>query len=107
MREQYEEAERLVREAQSAAESASAGDVPPRGWQVPGGPPPGGSLPDLSALTALVESLRGAIPPELSRQLAEALRELLLALRAVLDWYIARLEPSERPEADVQDIPVE
>jgi hypothetical protein len=108
MREQYEEAERLMREAErAAAEAASEGEVPPRGWQVPGGAPPGGSLPDLAALTALVESLKGAIPPELSRQLADALRELLLALRAVLDWYIARLEPSERPPAEVRDIPVE
>ena len=52
---------------------------------------------DLGQLAALVESLRGVVPPELSRQLAEALRELLLALRAVLDWYIARLEPASRP----------
>jgi hypothetical protein len=58
-------------------------------------------------MTALAESLRGAVPPDLSRQLADALRELLIALRAVLDWYIARLEPPERAAADVQDIPVE
>jgi hypothetical protein len=30
-----------------------------------------------------------------------------LALRAVLDWYIARLEPSPPVDSDVQDIPVE
>jgi hypothetical protein len=104
IREQYAEAERLVREAQRAAEDAAADEVPPRGWEVPGDRQ---SLPDLSVVTALLESLRGAIPPELTRQLAEALRELLLALRAVLDWYIARLEPAERPQEDVQDIPVE
>jgi hypothetical protein len=108
MREQFEEAERLMREAEhAAAEAASGGEVPPRGWEVPGGGATSTSFPDLSALTALVESLRGAIPPELSRQLVDALRELLLALRAVLDWYIARLEPSERPSTEVQDIPIE
>jgi hypothetical protein len=109
MREQFEEAERLMREAERAAAAAAsqAEEVPPRGWEVPGGGATSASFPDLSALTALVESLRGAIPPELSRQLADALRELLLALRAVLDWYIARLEPPERPPTDVQDIPVE
>ena len=108
IREQYAEAERLVREAQSAAEDAADEEVPPRGWEVPGGRQPlTGSLPDLSALTALLESLRGSIPPELARQLADALRELLLAVRAVLDWYIARLEPAERPEREVRDIPVE
>jgi hypothetical protein len=105
LREQYAEAERLVREAQRAAEEAAASDVPPRGWEVPGGRPES-AWPDLSQLTALVEGLRGAVPPELARQLADALRELLLALRAVLDWYIARLEPPEPPN-DVQDIPVE
>jgi hypothetical protein len=106
MREQYEEAERLVREAQRAAEEAAARSVPPRGWSVPGAepqPPPF----DLAQLTALIESLRGVLPPDLARQLADALRELLLALRAVLDWQIARLEPSPPPDSDVQDIPVE
>ena len=106
MRAQYEEAERLVREAQRAAEQAAAGAVPPRGWRVPG-EEAAGSFPDLGQLAALLESLRGAVPPELARQLADALRELLLAIRAVLDWYIARLEPSPPPDSDVEDIPVE
>ncbi len=103
----YAEAERLMREAQAAAEAAAAASsVPPRGWSVPGEErqPPAF---DLSQLTALVESLRGVVPPELARQLAEALRQLLLALRDVLDWYIARLEVDEEPPRDVQDIPVE
>jgi len=103
--EAYAEAERLIREAQRVAEEA-ARTVPPRGWSTPGEertPPPF----DIGQLTALVESLRGVVPPELARQLAEALRQLLLALRAVLDWYIARLEGGDAPERDVQDIPVE
>ena len=66
-----------------------------------------GSFPDLGQLAALLESLRGVVPPELARQLADALRELLIAIRAVLDWYIARLEPSEPAGSDVEDIPVE
>jgi hypothetical protein len=106
VRARYEEAERLVREAQRAAEEAATRTVPPRGWSVPG-EDGGGSFPDLRQLTALVESLRGVVPPDLARQLADALRELLVAIRAVLDWYIARLEPPEPPESDVQDIPVE
>jgi hypothetical protein len=106
LREQYEEAERLVREAQRAAEEAAAGAVPPRGWSVPGEEPRPPAF-DLAQLTALVESLRGVVPPDLARQLADALRELLLAIRAVLDWYIARLEPSPPPDSDVEDIPVE
>jgi hypothetical protein len=101
----YAEAERLIREAQRAAEAA-ASSVPPRGWSTPGEErtPPAF---DLGQLTALVEALRGVVPPELARQLADALRQLLLALRAVLDWYIARLEGDETPQRDVQDIPVE
>ena len=106
LRAQYEEAERLVREAQRTAEEAAEREVPPAGWSVPGSEPHAPAF-DLGQLTALVESLRGVVPPDLARQLADALRELLLAIRAVLDWYIARLEPSEPPEADVEDIPVE
>jgi hypothetical protein len=106
VRAQYEQAERLVRDAQHAAEEAAGGAVPPRGWSVPG-EGRAEALPDLSQLTALVESLRGVVPPELARQLADALRELLIALRAVLDWYIARLEPPEPEDSEVQDIPIE
>jgi hypothetical protein len=104
LREQYAEAERIMREAEQAAARA-AGDVPPRGWEAPGDRSSG--LPDLGQLAALLESLRGAVPPELTRQLADALRELLLAIRAVLDWYIARLEPPEPEDSEVQDIPIE
>jgi hypothetical protein len=107
LRAHYEEAERLVREAQRAAEEAATHTVPPRGWSVPGDEPRPNAFPDLAQLTALLESLRGAVPPELTRHVADALRELLIAIRAVLDWYIARLEPSERTPLEVQDIPVE
>jgi hypothetical protein len=106
LRAQYEEAERLVREAQRAAEEAASGSVPPRGWSVPG-EERANAFGDLGQLAALIESLRGVVPPELARALADALRELLVALRAVLDWYIARLEPSEPASSDVEDIPVE
>jgi hypothetical protein len=105
-RDAYAEAERLMREAQRAAEEAARASVPPRGWSVPGEEPRSPAF-DLGQLTALIESLRGVVPPELAHQLADALRQLLLALRAVLDWYIARLEGGEAPERDVQDIPVE
>jgi hypothetical protein len=106
LRAEYEEAERLVREAHRAAEAAANAQVPPRGWSVPGEEPRPPAL-DLSQLAALIESLRGVVPPDLARQLADALRDLLIALRAVLDWYIGRLEPPESADSDVQDIPVE
>jgi hypothetical protein len=106
LREQYAEAERLMREAEQAARAASS--VPPRGWSVPGSGGPAAPPPfDLGQIAALIESLRGVVPSELTRQLADALRDLLIAIRAVLDWYIARLEPPEPASSDVQDIPVE
>jgi hypothetical protein len=108
VRDQYAEAERLMREAEQAARQAaeSAREIPPRGWSVPGAEQPAPAF-DLAQIAALVESLRGVVPAELSRQLADTLRELLIALRAVLDWYIARLEPAEPSAPDVQDIPVD
>ena len=105
----YEAAEKLVREAQEKAERVAreaASSVPPNGW-ASGEAPPQSAFPDLNGLVALLDGLRGHVPPEVARQLADALRELLIALRAVLDWYIARLERPEPPDSDVQDIPVE
>jgi hypothetical protein len=95
-----------MRAAQEAAERAAAAssEAPPRGWQAPGGGP---AFPDLTALFGLADALRGTVPPDLLDQLTDALRDLLLALRAILDYSIARLE---RPAADpvaVEDIPVE
>jgi hypothetical protein len=102
-------ADRLVQDARRQAEASAAGgdDVPPRGWE------PRRSaesyLPDLRALTALLDSIRAAVPPELSRQLLEALRDLLLAVRALIDWYLERLsEPGAGAGApEVEDIPLD
>jgi hypothetical protein len=106
------EAERLVREATERAEAIARGegDPPPRGYDVPrpsADRPSGGPFPDLSALTALLDAARGALPPELARQLAQALRELLIAIRAVLDYSIERLGQVEQPPPEVEDIPIE
>ena len=106
----YEAAEKLVREAQARAEQAAkeaARDVPPNGWSA-GSPPPSNSVfPDLGALLGLIEGLRGQLPPELARQLADALRELLIAIRAVLDYTIERLDSPPAPEREVEDIPIQ
>ena len=112
-------ADRLVREATERAERADAAfrerlaDVPERGWEVPDdakSPPAGAS--ELQAIVALLGSLRDVIPSELSQQLAEAVRELLLAVRALIDWYLTRLEQLPRgggsspPEDRVEEIPI-
>jgi hypothetical protein len=78
---------------------------PPSGWQAPEDGVPS-SAADLEPLLQLVEALRGLVPPELQRRLAAAIRELLLALRALIDWYLERLEQRDRQPADVQDIPI-
>jgi hypothetical protein len=105
----YQEAERLLREAQAKAEEAAraaSSSVPPRGWSTPEGGS-GSPFVDLAALTALLDAVKGTVPPELVRQLADAVRALLLALRALLDFYIERLEPERTPTVQVEDIPVE
>jgi len=105
------EAERLVREATERAEAMARGrGVPPRGYDVPQDERERGAaavFPDLSALAGVLELARGSLPPELSRQLAHALRELLIALRAVLDYSIERLEPDEPAPIQVEDIPIQ
>jgi hypothetical protein len=100
-------ADRLMREAEGRARDAP--ETPPRGWDVPREQhgSTAGPFADLAALAALLDSLRGQIPPELARQLADAVRELLVAVRAVLDYAIGRLEPRAPAEREVRDIPIE
>lgn len=94
-----EAAERMIAEATEAASQP-----PPAGWQAPR---PDQEQPgDLDLLMQVVNSLRDLIPPELQRRLAEAMRELLLALRALIDWYLERSERRRAGPAEVQDIPI-
>jgi len=100
-------AERLLADAAQRATRRP----PPAGWQQP--PPEEGTTgsasglgADADLLLAVVGALRERIPPELQQRLAEAVREVLLALRALIDWYLERSE-RRRPEAsEVQDIPI-
>jgi hypothetical protein len=68
-------------------------------------PPPRG-FPDLSPLIAVVDALRRVVPVELQDQLNALQRELLLTIRALIDWYLERLEGSQRATV-VEDIPIE
>ena len=78
---------------------------PPAGWQIPEDPA-AGIVPDLEPFLAFAQALRDLIPPELQRRLLAALRELLLALRALIDWYLERLERRREQSVEVQDIPI-
>jgi hypothetical protein len=71
-----------------------------RGYGAPGG------LPDLAPLFALVDALRRMVPVELQTQLNALQRELLLTVRALIDWYLERLDDSQRA-AVVEDIPID
>jgi hypothetical protein len=102
-----EVAERLIAEAAGAALRRP----PPAGWQTAGSGPPEGEAPargasEVDLLLETIRSLRDRIPPDLERRLGEALRELLVALRALIDWYLERTERERREPSEVQDIPI-
>jgi hypothetical protein len=104
--EAFAAADRLVREAEAAARRR-AGDVPPAGYEGERTAGERSAFGDLQALAGLLEAARTSVPPEVARQLAEATRELLLALRALIDWWIARLEQQPERPVEVQDIPID
>src|SRR4051812_29335672 len=102
----YAAADRLVREAEAAARARS-GDVPPAGYEGERSSGERSAFGDLQALAGLLDVARTSVPPEVARQLAEATREMLLALRALIDWWIERLEREPEQRVDVQDIPID
>jgi len=77
-------------------------DEPPR--QPP--PPPYGRSFDPSALFVLLDGMRRAAPREVQGQLTQLIREFLLTLRSLIDWYLERLDrPHRVPE--VENIPID
>ncbi|MGI8428339.1 MAG: hypothetical protein ACR2OB_03330 [Solirubrobacteraceae bacterium] len=124
-----ETAERLIREA--AAEALAPGAhsgrrppasepdgspprstesrPPPAGWQVPEDDRRSArtrAASEIELLLDLVHSLRELIPPELQHRLAQAVREALLAVRALIDWYLEHLERRPAEVDEMQDIPI-
>ena len=103
-------AERLMAEAADAAGNAAdyvrGPKPPPAGWQAPDAEAPPNRDSDLEALIALARSVRELIPTELQQRLVNALREVLQALRDLLDWYLERLDRERAEPAEVQDIPI-
>lgn len=101
--------ERLDRASRAAeqliGEARASGLKPPAaGWQA--GKSEGQDGPELELLAQLIQSVRELVPAELQRRLAEALRELLLALRALIDFYLERLERPEQAPTEMEDIPI-
>jgi hypothetical protein len=99
-------AERLIAEAASAA----TGRPPPAGWQSPRseqGTPGSGSRAELEALVQALQGLRGLIPPDVIERVMAAIREVLLALRALIDFYLERLDRGRAEPAEIEEIPIE
>ena len=69
-------------------------------------PPPPRGGPDLAPLFAIAEALRRGLPRELQAQFTSLLREVLLTLRALIDWYLERLDRAQRAP-EVEDIPID
>lgn len=78
--------DRLADETARAREETAAGAPPARDE-----PPGGEAQEEIRALVALVELLRDVLPPDLRAQLAELIRQLLILVRAILDWWIERI----------------
>jgi hypothetical protein len=78
-------------------------DDEPR-WAPPPPPPPRGFDP--SALFVVLDGLRRAAPRELEAQLNNLIREFLLTLRSLIDWYLERLDRPRR-EPEVENIPID
>lgn len=102
-----EAAERLLADATQRV----TGKPPPAGWQQPAA----GERPadrqslfggEAELLLGILSSLRDRIPPELQLRLADAIREVLLALRALIDWYLERTERRRAEPSEIQDIPI-
>lgn len=108
-------AERLLADAAERVSGArGAAKPPPAGWQQarPEADPPSPEgdpaplLADADLLLGLFGAVRDRIPPDLQQRLAEAIREVLLALRALIDWYLERTDRARSGPAEVQDIPI-
>jgi hypothetical protein len=114
-----ERAERLLTESVREAAIPSDHDAEPE--RDPQRPPPSGwqrpreedrprerwlDGDELELLMTILSGVRDRIPPELRRRLADAVRELLTALRALIDWYLERVERPAAGPAGIQDIPI-
>ena len=100
------------REAGSTAWEDTPRARPPHpDWDELGAPPPPGSgrrpaTPDLRPLFGLLDFLRSLLPRELHAQFNTLTREILLTLRALIDWYLDRLDGRSR-EPEVEEIPID
>ncbi len=105
-----EAAERILEQASSRPRGGdgAAGDraAPPGGYEAPAADPRDARSAEAQALAALLDLGRGFMPPELRQALAELVRELLLLVRALIDWYLDRAAERREAPVEVRDIPI-
>ena len=92
-----------------AAQEPPAGQQPPpppREEAPPPPPPPASGRMDFSPFFVLLDALRRALPGDRQNQFTRLVRETLVTIRGLIDWYLERLERPE-PEQRVEDIPID
>jgi hypothetical protein len=111
LRERVREAHRAAEQlrastaGESAHRAAFAEQAPPAGWD--SDEPLRATTSEIQALAELIDSLRTLLPEELREQLSELVRQLLLVMRAVIDWMVARVERESRgQDVEIEDIPI-
>jgi predicted lipid carrier protein YhbT len=74
---------------------------PPGGWQLRGE-----EQPSPEAMADVLEKLVELLPADLQQRLVQAVHELLEAIRALIEWWLARLEQRTSGPVAVRDIPI-
>ena len=62
--------------------------------------------PDPAALFVMLDGMRRMAPRELEDQVTNLIREFLLTLRSLIDWYLDRLDRPRR-EPEVEEIRID
>jgi hypothetical protein len=99
-------AEEAARRLAGEAARASRGDgPPPQGWATP--EDHAHRTSEAQALVGLLEALQQLVPDALKQQVTDVLRQVLLLLRALIDWLVDRLELGAGPQQPARERPVE
>ena len=91
------------------SESAADAGADPGSGPGPGpepATPHGGECLEWCPVCRTAEVVRASLPPELRTQLEGVQRDALVAVRAMLDHYIDRLDTGGRESSRVEDIPI-
>jgi hypothetical protein len=111
-----EAAERLAADGEAARAEWEAGRRPGRGYAT--AEEHRERTDEVQALVALLQSLRDLVPDDLLDQVRDLVRQLLLIVRALIDWWVERIEQGGASGPDgrarggagapaVEDIPVD